>query len=334
MVLHKSVGVRCLLVLKKQVCLGSMGASEMSCAVQAAVYSDIESLFGREARDYVANKQRGGVSGQKGTRYEDYFVAFKVAEIAAEHISTSNAPWPTIGSQMVGFVDDVVVEDATSTTYFQLKNVQSLSWKRGSHPLEIDFKCQFALASEKWGKPSPYTELVVSSETLHATLTAAIPAPIAAHSRVSFFPYCEGGINQYVLTHPGLQECLKALAKSENAHLDELEAVLGVLILASSYVSPEGGRVDDIIRKTRRNFPHQLRSLVADTEQLLEPEFRAALDAIPGLSYSVERGFFRWEGFGTVGTFRVDCEHEDFARFQTEIIAKQPQTFDDFEGQL
>lgn len=306
----------------------------MSCAVQAAVYSDIESLFGEQARDYVANKQRGGVSGQKGTRYEDYFVAFKVAEIAAERIGAPNVSWPTIGSQMVGFVDDVVVEDVKSTTYFQLKNVQSLNWKSGPHPLETDFKCQFALASQKWGKPSPSTELVVSSETLHATLTAAIPASIASHSRVSYFPYCGGGMNQYVLAHPRLQECLRALAKSENAHLDELEAVLGLLILASSYISPSGGRVDDIIRKTRKSFPHQLRSLVADTEQLLQPGFRAALDAIPGLSYSVERGLFRWEGFGTVGTFRVDCEHEDFAQFQAEIIAKQPQTFDDFEGQL
>ena len=305
----------------------------------AVVYNEIERCLGEAARKYAENKQRGGSNGKKGARYEDYFLAFKAAQIAAELIEVPDAAWPKLRGQIAGFVDDAVIESEKSTKYFQLKNVQSITWANGEHPLETDFEYQYRLASAM-AKPSPSTELVVSSADLHKSMTDSVPESIAAHTSVGLFPYFEsaaaadgGVLNQYVIEHPELQECLKVLAKSENPTLDELAGVLGVLVIAF-FQFPDGGKVDAIIEATRKILPHQVRTLVADVERYIKPEFKQILAEIQGLSYAVKRGYFHWEGFGTAGVFRVDCKHEDFAKFQDEIIANKPKTFDDFEGQL
>jgi hypothetical protein len=300
-------------------------------ATTTAIYSEIERFLGEAARKYAENKQRGGSNGKKGTRYEDYFIAFKAAEIAARLIDTPNPAWPTLRSQVVGFVDDAVVEALDSTQYFQLKNVKSINWTGGDHPLETDFKYQFDLASFL-SQPSPTMGLVVSSNELQASLSAEMPESIAKHSSVMHFPYCEA-LNRYVLEHTELQEYLKVLAKSEDPTFDELTGVFGVLIVAL-FSFPDGGRVDEILEATRKSFPHQVRSLVSDMKQYLKPDFEAVLAGIQGLSYAVVRGYFRWEGFGTTGIFRVDCKHDDFQEFQRKVIASHPKTFDDFEGQL
>src|SRR5690606_901874 len=125
------------------------------------ILTEIQVCFGEKARKYAANKHRGGVNGKKGSRYEDFYMAFKAAEWAARCFRHLIPAWPRLRGQIVGFVDDFAIDLAENTEYYQLKNVGSLTWDGGDHPLVEDFARQYKLAVHL-GEPSPTTNLVVS----------------------------------------------------------------------------------------------------------------------------------------------------------------------------
>lgn len=64
-----------------------------------AVIAAIEDCLGKDAAKYAANKHRGGSSGAKGARYEDFFLAVKVAEAAAALVDDPDAEWPHVKGQ-------------------------------------------------------------------------------------------------------------------------------------------------------------------------------------------------------------------------------------------
>lgn len=290
----------------------------------------ISTELGEDAFRYLLNKNRGGSSGKKGSRYEDIFFGYKIAEVAVEYFGQPG-PWPLVHSQVLGFVDDVVVRASSKSEYCQLKNVATLTWTGGEHPIATDFEYQHVIAS-KLGEPAPCTQLVVSDQMLYDSLRESIPDRIKDYTSVKYFPYADGSLNRVVLESTDLRELLRPLSKSENPTLDELEGVLGVLII-SSFHHPEGGTVDELLRSANRKTPNQLRSLVvADLKQFIRDDFRAVLAAIPSLTYSFDKGFFTWSGFGTSGTFPQDCASEQFAEFQEEVVRQRPLTFEDFEG--
>lgn len=301
--------------------------------VQSDPYTAIVECLGAAASEYAANKQRGGSNGKKGSRYEDFFLAYKAAEIAAEHLDGLDATSPLLRGQCIGFVDDVVVSAHDKTQYFQLKNVANVSWAAGKHPIETDFSHQYTLASHLQ-EPNPTTALVVSDPQLQQKLSKTLPAAIKAHSEVHFFPYCDGHLNRLVIESEDVQNLLRQLAKVENPNLDELAGVFGILIIACGE-HPEGARVNEIVKTANSFFPNQLRSFsVADKQPLLSEEFVCRLAMISGLSYAIERGFFRWAAFGTSGVFGFDCTNEQFKQFQEDVVQQQPTTFEEFERLL
>ncbi|WP_146744908.1 hypothetical protein [Herbaspirillum rubrisubalbicans] len=281
---------------------------------------------------YAKNKSRGGSAGKKGSRYEDFFMAYQAAKLAATLLK-ARVPvdeWPIVSSQILGFVDDVTIEANDKSEFFQLKNVADITWHGGKHPIEVDFASQYVLAN-KLGQPNPQTGLVVPTEALSDKLKETIPQSIKSHSAVHLFED-RSVANRYVLEDKVLQGVLAELAPTQNPKLDELVGVFAIVILAVSVMTEKGGRLSDLLEATRKICPHQLRALVADMEQYVKPEFRAVLDAVEGLTYSLDRGFFQWNGFGTTGVYGVVCSHPDFEKFQELIIRKHPKTFDDFEG--
>jgi len=301
-------------------------------APQIDVKQLITDTFGTDILTYVANKKRGGDSGRKGTRYEDFFFLYKAAEIAVKYLAAPK-PWPTVRGQVFGFVDDVVVIEPNRTDYYQLKNVKSITWTSGDHPLEVDFYNQYTVA-QALGQPNPMTHLVVSDRTLKGSLEAAVPQNIRSYSSVIYFPYSEGSLNRLVLESDELQVVLKSLSKHSNPTLDQIEGVFGVLAM-SLWQHPDGGEVDTLLHAANQRLPNLLRSLeVVDEKQFVIPEFENTLAGIPGLTYSFDKGFFSWSAFGMSGIFDTDCASAEFAKFQADVVQAQPGVFDDFEGLL
>jgi len=297
------------------------------------IYAAIESCIDVKASTYAKNKQRGGSSGKKGSRYEDFYFAYKVALIASEYIDKDCVNWPFICQQIKGFVDDMQVKYEGETQYFQLKNASNVSWNAGGHSIETDFHYQYVL-STFLGEPKPTTTLVVSNVLEQHKLAKEVPNKIKKHSDVLHFPYCGDSLNRLVIENNELQEALKPLSRALNPSLDELCGVFGILIL-SGMSFPEGMKIDDLIKNTTIYHPSLLRPFyIANTELLLSDGFKRVVDGIQGLTYSVAKGFFSWNALGTSGILGFDCKDSRFIDFQDHVERQQPTTFDDFEGLL
>lgn len=298
-----------------------------------ATNADIHACLGKDAAAYAANKARGGSSGKKGARYEDFFLAYKTAEAAVCLLDDPDGHNPHVQGQVFGFVDDARVASDAATHYFQLKNKDAVSWVDGVHPLETDFAYQVVL-SKHLNEPETATHLVVPTAQLAEGLRASIPATIAGHSHVHHFPWCETA-NRLVLECEELREWLLRLASIENASHDVLSGALGSLLLAS-IERPDGATVRELVDCARSMFPGQLRMLPAseDWERHFLPAFQQVLAKIPGLVYGAKRGFFHWSAFKTHGVFGSHVISDEFAEFQNLIIETNPKTFEEFEEVL
>jgi hypothetical protein len=52
----------------------------------------IRQLFGSDVLSYLANKNRGGISGEKGNTYENFFAVYQLALLAKEVIENQPRP--------------------------------------------------------------------------------------------------------------------------------------------------------------------------------------------------------------------------------------------------
>src|SRR4051812_21865889 len=93
----------------------------------------VQSACGQAALEYLKSKHQGGVNGQKGTRYEDYYAVFRLAEHAAAAYSTGNGLGGSESMRFMSqvkrcFVDDLVIEGGQQQARFhQLRNAQRVS---------------------------------------------------------------------------------------------------------------------------------------------------------------------------------------------------------------
>lgn len=288
--------------------------------------SDFEGSLDDKTIRYLNNKNRGGENGSKGCIYELIYLASVAAKLLCEFEVTPTSKFPRLHWQLIGFVDDACVEHEDTTEFYQIKNVQSLSWTTGEHPIYEDFELQYQVSS-KVGSPSPCTSLVVPDIALQVKLTAEIPDTIKLHSNVHYFPYLDGSLNRIVQENDEVRDSLKQITRSENPTIDQLEAVLGVLYLACMHT--KGGKsLWQMYEVASRQHPNQLRLF---EEFNVMPEFEDALNRIRNLSYNFDRGFFNWSALGTSGTLGVSCANEKFVEFQKRVIQRQPTTFDALE---
>lgn len=295
-----------------------------------ANHSEIEACLGSHAAEYAANKQRGGSNGNKGTRYEDHFIAAKVAETAVGWLEGLLDDITHIQGQVYGFVDDARIASRDATDYYQLKNKEAVSWTSGKHPLATDFQYQVQLASYL-KEPKPSTVLVVSSNDAAEELRTSIPEDIKPHTSVHHFPWCLTA-NRLVLECEELREKLAKLVHIEDAPHDTLYGVFCILQMAC-IEKPEGATIQELLDCASKISPGQLRLTPVSTnwEQHLLPDVQNVLAKIDGLKYGAKRGFFYWSGFGTSGIFETDVLSEEFQNFQNNIVQSHPKTFEEFE---
>jgi hypothetical protein len=183
-------------------------------------------------------------------------------------------------------------------------------------------------------EPTPTTGLVVATEEQHRSLLGGMPAKIAPHSSVHYFPWLPTP-NRLVFESSTLRVTLKKLAQVEEPTLDVLGGVLGTLLMAC-IEHPDGASVEDIVACACRMFPGQVRSFPAseDWERHLTKPFRQVLMHINGLSYGAKRGYFHWTAFSTSGVFGWSCLSKEFMEFQGLIVKNAPKTFEEFERLL
>ena len=280
---------------------------------------------------YALNKARGGANGKKGSRYEDFVGAYVLAGSLGEVLNgIHQSDWPRLISQDLGFVDDLTLSSSFATVFHQLKNVQSLSWSSGPHPLADDFRLQLALAdSQGWANPS--VVLFTSDPTIAAEMEATLPHDLANRSTVRHFP--GDTMNVLVQTHEPLREVLRALARSSRNTVedDELSAVMGALISALMR-APSDDSIEALLALAQKQSPTLVRLLPHQMERVaIAPQVVTLLDSIQGFCYCFDRGFFEWNCGPDSGLFSFTCLDRRFSLFQNRVLADKSTTFEALE---
>jgi hypothetical protein len=282
----------------------------------------IESLFGQETRKYLQNKNRGGINGEKGSTYENYYALYQVAVLARELIELGQDA--TICSQGLAFVDDLVIDRHGDTFLrnYQLKNSSTVSWGQGEKSIQDDFCKQHALNQSISRESELY--LVVSDSTLQNTLSEKCPQSIKDFSQVLYFPY-QKELSRLLDSSPSFREAIQYLCPLED--IDKVECAAGVLLGAITSSDRSSLSVREIIEKASAFSPSYIRSL--SDEVSIDPEVAIILSNVKDFGYTVSKGFLSWDyGSGIfTGTVTSRIDSEQFEKIQRLLKQHHPTTF-------
>ncbi len=291
---------------------------------------EIQHQFDAATLKYLQNKNRGGSSGQKGTRYEDYFAVYKLTQLARGIIEFGSRVH--FSSQLLAFVDDLVIDiNGERRQHYQLKNSSNVAWASGKHPIQADFANQQRL-NQNYPHRS-HLFLVVADKACATRLVANIPADIQPFSRVVYFPYAPD-IMALLEQVPGFKDALTYLSAFENPEPDKLDYVAKALIgawVTSNFINVSG---KDLLLIAQRQTPQYIRSFTTNLE--LEPQFEKILRNIEDLEYNLAKGFLHWDYADGLqyGTQPYSIETDAFRRLQERIIHHNPRTFEELEPLL
>lgn len=292
----------------------------------------IERHFGAEEVKYVRKKNAGGASNQKGTFYEDFFAAHRVAILARRYLETGEDPF--LKGQIVGFVDDLVINLSSQGRHcaYQLKNSENVGWERGPRPIATDFLNHFSLA-RSLGYNDIKLSLVTSSEDCWRRLREP-PESIRPYSSCDHFP-CDEKIHRLLSWSIDLRNDFGFMSKRENCSVVDSEQVAKALMGAWAF-NGRAGYVTGLIEQARAMSPTIVRPLKGDgdAEARLAVDAKRVLDNVEEFRYSIVRGFLSWSAAGTEGVLGYDCFDGRFLQFQKWLVEKSPKSFDDIEGWL
>jgi hypothetical protein len=288
----------------------------------------IKQLFGDDVLKYLTNKNRGGVSSEKGNTYENFFAVYQLAVLSREVIENNREV--DVYSQILAFVDDLIVDRKYDfpLQHYQLKNSQSETWGSELKSIRDDFSKQYELNRSRSRESELY--LVVSLQELKTKLEENLPTEISAYSQVIHFPY-QSDIVKVLAHQPTFRNAIKYLCAFENPEPDKIECVATVLLGAWVSSDKSGISVKDILEKAQKCQPSYIRSF---SQQLqLDPTVENILNEIPNFSYNLTKGFLHWEyGNGLEqGTLPYSIDSKKFNRFEAIVKKNQPTSFEEIE---
>jgi hypothetical protein len=281
----------------------------------------IQSLFGQPVITYLQNKNRGGINGEKGSTYENFYALYQLAVLAQDVIEYNRDA--TLYGQAFAFVDDLMVdrhEDPVLQNY-QLKNSAKVAWGKGNKSIQNDFHKQKILNDSISRESQIY--LVVSDRNLQNKLSAKCPIAIRDFSQVLYFPY-EKGVGRLLENYPDLKDAIKYLCAFEDPEIDKIECVANVLLGAIVSCAREHLSVREILEKARAFSPSYIRSLSGESS--LDPQVVEILSNINNFSCNTDRGFLHWDyGDGILtGTVSHSIDSEQFEKIQRLVKNANP----------
>lgn len=287
-----------------------------------------EAILGNEHAQYLKNKLRGGKSNEDGSRYEDNFAVFKLAECIHQVISGEASPDLQVSCQVPCFVDDYMIYNPTknSRESFQLKNSANVSWSTNKHPIEKDFMFHYQL-DKAAGITDSKTILAVSSERTYRKLDESIPEHISEHTQCVYFKDYPS-VNQALLDGDELREALSKISSvDETDKLSHLHTVMkGVWSDYKGYFSDVGS----LIEKIEAIKPKYLRS--GEEPLVLNSEVEKILNEIDGFSYKILDNNLSFEYSCDKGNFEgfVDISSDEaLTEFTNKVLENKPNTFKD-----
>ena len=290
--------------------------------------NQIRELFGNEVLKYLQDKNRGGISGEKGSTYENFYAIYQIALLAQEVIETNREI--NFSSQIFVFVDDLIIDRKGNTPlqHYQLKNSTSVSWGSGLKSISDDFSKQQAL-NQAVSRDSEL-HLVVSNLELRDKLNDSLPEAIKSFSQVLYFPY-ESDLMRVIAQQLDFHAAIEYLCAFENPDPDKVECVAMVLLGAWASSDKSGVSILEVLKKAQGVTPSFIRSF--SQEWQLDREVENILSRVEDLSYNLAKGFLHWKYRDGLeeGTLTYSIDTERFMRFQKLIKKYKPTTFEALE---
>jgi hypothetical protein len=292
----------------------------------------VQSACGQDALEYLRNKHRGGINGQKGTRYEDYYAVFRLAGYTGRAYSTGGGLGASETTRFISqvercFVDDLVIEEMgrQQVLFHQLRNVQSLSWGDGEKSIAWNFESQETLS--KRAERGYYCYLVVPDEGMQADLAASMPPTLKNFSEVHYFPWLET-LDNYIQGWQEFHEAVASLSAFERPTAEKCLPVARGLLAAWIDAGPNALVLGEVLRELQSGSSY-VRPIEGDRQ--LASEFIKALNGIEDLRWRQERGYFHCsaaDGFES-GTLPYNCHTHRFDLFVGWIAKQSPMCLDD-----
>ncbi|MEB3230816.1 MAG: hypothetical protein VKJ64_07395 [Leptolyngbyaceae bacterium] len=291
--------------------------------------ADIQQQFDAATLAYLQNKTRGGDSGQKGTRYEDYFAVYKLTQLAQAILETGLTA--AFRSQILAFVDDLIIDiDAEPLQHYQLKNSPTVSWNAGDRPIQADFDKQQQLNQAQLNRESDLS-LVVSDANCAKRLQNTMPGAIAPFSRVQYFPK-PSPLLAWLEQVPEWKQAIVYLSAFDNPEPDKMEYVVKALM--GAWITCKTASALELLTIAQQQSPQYIRSF--QTDLTLDVEVKTILGNIPDFRYSFSKGFLHWDyADGLIsGTPPYSADTDAFRRLQERIKERKPTTFEELENLL
>lgn len=268
----------------------------------------------------LKNQTRGGESNEKGGRHERYFAVFQLAK----HFPVALRADVTINHQAEAYVDDLVVINKSEGTKFsyQLKDSATVSW-RGKRGIVGYFTQQHILDAEYHGIPAAITVLVLGNKKAFDKLSSNIPKEIDAHTEVLYFENCESP-NKLLLCHSEFRSSIEQLCVSSD--LNQLEMIVQGLLGAWEAHKSTVQDLELIVQKAIAQMKPNVFKNFDGHEVELNPDFKAIVDSIDGLSYEVTNGGFKYTFHSRNGVLEGLVNPEEFEGLCEKVILCKPNT--------
>ena len=274
-------------------------------------------------KSYLKNKHRGGESSSRGNRYEDFFATYKIACLLNEYLSQNkDLESVDLSSQVIQFVDDLFINYSyiKKHEFFQIKDVKSLFWNSGDHPLEEDFFLQKRLEIKNGIAFDLY--LVVSRKDVYESMKANIPQKIMDKIDVLYFPN-EKSLSKQIYNNNELYQQYSSLSGFSSPHMDEVVSIATTILgiwCASDQEKITLNNIYKLFLKKSVNIKSRI--------EITIPEIIAeTFNRISGLKYKMEGEALSWQFENDSGVIYKD----KFDIFVEELLKVEPESFEELE---
>lgn len=274
----------------------------------------------------------GGDNSSQGIHYEDVFAVYRMIEYAPGVLTAGKIV--RLKAQADCPVDDLLLVDGESYLFHQVKSGLSDTWGADNRKLEREFleqkrTCEFAGTEFR-------LIVVVAHEGRRRSLVERMPDALRACTNVLLFPAPRVAIEMARASY-GLEPAFRVVRAGRRESPDEHERI--VFAFQSVWMNRSNDadgycRLHEAIAEIRARGLARLRHDWLDRP----PEWGDAeriLNAIPGLRWTVERGYFDWEfPPSDQGLSLEPCDGDGFHRFLRRLIEHRPSSFLELESHL
>ena len=282
----------------------------------------------------IKSQYRGGVSGAKGSQYEDVYATWRLINAMERYLATGLGA--SVQRQALCAVDDVVYEDTGTEEYCQLKTSPATAWTAEGGKLEAQFALQQRLCQNAPTLKPFVLRLVTPDERRRTLLEDGLPVSLSETTRVDYFQGFEN-LSELWTVGGACYELLTDLCAFEGDSPSRRENIFFVFF--------------DVIQKAPAATPCSLNQVIEEVMQqrptcalrlrdfALPEKWPQAVSILRGIAnlnvdiiggichYVYEEGFLEEGDIGRTGTERLE-------RFLDRVIEREPETFDEFQSLL